>query len=248
MTAPAHDGTVFAGQTLEWLGTDTLASWQRYMQDPEHRDYFQQQGWDRSDAISYRINTDGFRGEEFGTGEYLLALGCSYTLGIGLPESAVWPYKVSKSLKLQVANVSWGGYAADTCFRLASYWIHALGPRVVMFLLPPEARIELILGGKLNNRTTFDVFMPHNMIDSDTFLRHWITNPENAKLNRERNALAVQMLCSRLHIPCVVQPCDAVMNQPTELVQFARDHMHGGPKGQDMIANNFLKEYHERYC
>lgn len=247
MTEPAHDGKHLAGEILHWLGTDSEASWQRYMQDPEHREYFEQQGWHRSDAITYRINSHGFRGKEFTPG-CVLALGCSYTLGLGLPEFTVWPYQIGNVLGLDVANISWGGYSADTCYRLARYWIPKLQPRVVMFLLPPVTRIELLLAGQLHGRSDFDVFMPHNMLDNDTFLKHWITNSENAELNRERNQRSVQHLCAELAIPCVTQKVEKIMNLATEIVQFARDHMHGGPNGQTLIAQNFLEEYHERYC
>ena len=65
MTAPWHFGIPHAGRTYEWLPTDTEENFQQLMQEPEHRKYFGSKGWDQPGSITYKINSHGFRSEEF---------------------------------------------------------------------------------------------------------------------------------------------------------------------------------------
>ena len=60
-----HFGTKSAGQTLKWMPTDSEENFQRLVQVEEYREYFCSKGWLEPDAITYRINSEGFRSEEF---------------------------------------------------------------------------------------------------------------------------------------------------------------------------------------
>jgi len=121
---PWHFGMMskYRHQTLKWLPTDTEESFQQLVQNEEYREYFRSKGWLEPDAITYRINSEGFRSEEFDPQETsMISLGCSYTIGIGLPEQATWSYLVAQALGLKNYNLAWAGTSADTCFMLADY-------------------------------------------------------------------------------------------------------------------------------
>lgn len=247
--SPPHFGQTFANQTLEWLPTDTKESYQRLVQDPTHREYFANLGWDQPGAITYQFNSQGFRADEFVNGPYLVALGCSYTVGIGLPDQVTWPRQVATRLGLACANLAWGGYSTDTCYRLADYWVPKLRPSYVCMLAPPRHRVELMLSAVDNdiNYTAFEVFMPSSQSahykKDDYYLKHWFLQEKNALINQQKNIRAIQQLCAELDIPCTVYLADEHMCGSREEIGYARDHMHGGPKIHNILTEKFIDAY-----
>lgn len=253
MTAiPFHYGQEFAGQTLAWMAPDTQENYERLCEEPHHRQYFASHGWDQPGAITYKFNSYGFRCEEFSGGPYLLALGCSYTMGYGLPLHETWPYKLGQSLGLKTANLAWGGYSADTCFRLAEYWIDRLRPQLVVMLSPPIDRFELHVDPKCN----FSQHKPVEVIMTNTesylfrpwesFLRHYFVNDTNSTINQTKNALALRQLCADMHTNCVVLHSQHFMQFSREEIGYARDYLHGGPRAHDRIQAAVLEQIKHR--
>jgi hypothetical protein len=245
-TAPWHFGIHHANSTQEWLPTDTKENFDRLMQDPNHQKYFGDLGWDQPGAITYTINSDGFRCEEFVNTPCMISLGCSFTLGIGLPLDVIWPILLGKATGLKVANLAWNGNSSDTCFRLAEYWIPKLRPKLVSMLAPPDTRLEIILDAN-EYRLPVDVIMPEVrsalFSDSDMFLKHWHLNDENSRLNQLKNCLAVRQLCAEHNIPCVIERSQDHMTCSREEIGYARDFMHGGPIIHKRIAEKMLNVY-----
>lgn len=242
---PVHFGQCMANQELEWLPTDTEDNYTRLIQNPKHQQYFRDQGWNQPRAITYKFNSYGFRCAEFESGPYVMALGCSFAVGIGLPISVTWPELLGRALDLQVVNLSWGGYSADTCYRLAEYWIPALRPRYVCMLTPPVARLELLLESSSTMR--FEVFMPNSTSSifklSDPYLKHWYANNENAAINQRKNERAVKQLCSEFGIPCTIVRAHDVFSWNQQEMDSARDFMHAGPKQHKLVAGKFIDAY-----
>lgn len=233
-----------ANQELEWLPTDTKENYEKLIQNPEHQQYFADLGWDQPGAITYRFNSQGFRADEFDGGPYMVALGCSYTVGIGLPDSVTWARQTATALGMKCANLAWGGYSADSCYRLAEYWIPNLQPDYVCMLVPPRARLELLLD---NSDLKFEVFMPQSeskwfKVD-DQYLKHWYLHEENAWINQRKNIRAIRQLCADLNIPCTVYNAEEHMWWSREEIGYARDYMHGGPKIHNILAKKFIDGY-----
>jgi lysophospholipase L1-like esterase len=240
--ADYHFGKSHAGQCLEWLPPDTQENFQRLMQDPKHQSYFSSLGWDQPRAITYQLNSEGFRCEEFDTeSDCVVALGCSFTIGIGLPIDTVWSSLLGKKLNLKVYNLAWGGSSADTCYRLARHWVPKLKPKLIAMLTPPRDRIELIMGN-----TTFpvEVFMPMSKSkffnENDMFFKHWWLNDENGQINSEKNLLAIQQLAANHNAKFVSLNVDEEMTRSREEVGYARDYMHAGPRGHELVAEKML--------
>lgn len=249
---PYHFGNRFADQHLDWLPTDTEESFHRLMQDPEHRQYFAEQGWDKPGAITYKMNSYGFRCEEFTGGPYLLALGCSFTLGTGLPIQDTWSSLVGQALGLKVANISWGGNSADTCFRMAEYWVPELKPDLVIMLTPPVHRFELLLefeSIKHLQPLPVETFMPtgpSELFKDDNYIKHWFLNNENSRLNKLKNELAVKQICVENNVPCMIFDAIEAFGKPREELGYARDHMHAGSIGHRMLAERMINECKKR--
>lgn len=248
--APWHFGTYHASSTQEWMPTDTKEHFDKLIKNPTHRKYFSEMGWDKPGAISYNINCEGFRSDEF---DYdtpcMISLGCSFTFGTGLPVDVIWPSLVSAATGLKLANLAWGGNSTDTCFRLAEYWIPRLRPKLVTMLAPPYSRIEVLLDSTLSELPV-EVIMPETKsltIDhKDTFLKHWYLNDENSRLNQSKNCLAVHQLCSNYGIPCVIERAHDHVYWNQNEDGYARDYMHAGPVIHKKIAEKMLNGYKTR--
>jgi hypothetical protein len=65
------------------------------------------------EGYDYRWNSDGLRSVEFSTEPPIVALGCSITLGQGLPEEARWTNILSKKIGVPIGNISYSGAAAN---------------------------------------------------------------------------------------------------------------------------------------
>lgn len=66
-----------------------------------------------NDIYDYRWNSDGLRSVEFSERPEVVALGCSHTLGQGLPEWASWPSLLSQKIGKPVGNISYSGAAIN---------------------------------------------------------------------------------------------------------------------------------------
>ena len=62
---------------------------------------------------NYQWNSDGIRSMELSTRPSVMALGCSITLGQGLPVSLRWTDLLSASMGLSVANLAYSGASAN---------------------------------------------------------------------------------------------------------------------------------------
>lgn len=233
-----HAGKHLANQNLEWLPTDTKETFERLMQDAEHRRYFADKGWDQPGAITYKLNSEGFRCEEFSQDPCMVALGCSYTLGSGLPIECTWPTLVGQALNLPVVNLAWMGHSADSCFRLAEYWLPRLNVQRVIMLTPFADRIEVL------TETGAITYMPGNIPANaaDAFLTHWVLNKENSRLQSDKNKLALKQLCSNQEIPCNIYNALEFMADSREKLEYARDHMHAGPRGHRILAERIIND------
>ena len=247
---PPHFGQPLANQELEWLPTDTKENYEKLIQDPEHQQYFSALGWDQPGAITYKFNSYGFRADEFDDQPCMVALGCSYSVGIGLPDQVTWARQTATALDLKCANLSWGGYSADSCFRLAQYWVPRLKPKYVCMLVPPRHRIEVLLDTSTKSQLPVEVFMPQSQSSlfspNDHYLKHWFLNDENARINQTKNVLAIRQMCADLNIPCTVYYAENHMWWSREKIGYARDYMHGGPIIHNQIAEKMINDYQTR--
>jgi hypothetical protein len=248
--APWHFGVKHANTQPEWMPSDTLERYQELANDPETFEYFQQHGWDKPGAITYKTNSLGFRCDEFNPFvPCIVTLGCSFTMGIGLPVKDIWPTLVGQELNLPVYNISWGGFSADTCFRLAEYWLPKLfKPQLVVMLMPPAARVELITGAK-GTLPPVEVYLssdetllkrPHT-----DYLRHWFFEETNSRLNSLKNKLAIQQLCKNLKVQCQIYDIHPYLIPSNQDVGYARDYLHAGPNGHALLAKQVLEDYYE---
>lgn len=88
----------------------------------------------------YKINNFGFRDEKDlipGNPSEILALGCSQTYGLGLPQDYIWPFILQEKTKKTVANLGMSGAGAKTMLEVMMYYIKYIGkPKIVIAIFP----------------------------------------------------------------------------------------------------------------
>jgi hypothetical protein len=227
-----HIYSEYKNKTLNWLPSDTEELYLKNLKNEFYR--LEKFGW-IDNKIQYKFNSNGFRGDEITTKPSLLALGCSFTVGIGLHYEQTWPWLVSQILQLNCINMGLGGSSNDTAFRLADYYIPKIKPRIVFLLSPEKERLEIL------NYEDQSIFYWPSMSPIDAFYRSWIINENNALLDEKKNILAIKQLCSENKIKFVHASVQSFFkNYANHPFDYARDLMHLGPKSQKLITEHIM--------
>jgi hypothetical protein len=227
-----HSNSSLAGQEVNWNGTDSEQLYQKNLRTNSAE--LEQYNWINR-PITYKFNRHGFRADEFDSTEPgVMFIGCSHTLGVGLPVESTWAHIVSTTLKLKNYNLGVGGSSNDTAFRLAHHWIEQLKPSLVLFLSPERTRFEL----HTSDDKIIDLSVwSHTGTMVNDFTRHWHSNDTNSGMNYLKNTLAVKQLCSERGIKYIQREAVNI-----HLLDKARDLQHYGEKTHRRIAAMFLSK------
>ena len=229
---PQHKNSHLANTTHLWYGTDSEESFASHCSDPITYKQLADLGY-LDTKITYTYNEQGFRSIKFDkTISAGLALGCSFTQGVGLSEEQVWPSIVSKQLNCPVWNLGVGSNSMDTVFRLADYWVPILNPKFVLVACPAANRIEFY-----NSNGEFINVLPGDSSNHLNYYKEWILTPINARLNFKKNLLAITTICNQHNIPLVALSIDNDFSFDKQ----ARDLAHSGPVAQTKFANKMIK-------
>lgn len=225
--SPLHH---YAGQELSWFSTDSKKQFKTHLQ--ERYKELNRYGW-IGKIITYKINSLGFRSEEFDQSPSILALGCSYTFGVGLPIKDTWPSILAAKLNLNFWNLGIPGGANDTAFRLGYHYIPKLKPKYVFLLATEESRFEII-----NDHP--DLLLPSHIHNPKfkAFYHAWIKNDTNIFLNKQKNILGLKELCNQQQIPFYHLDAMTVSTQ-SNVNTDARDLLHWGRSGNEFAADTF---------
>lgn len=131
-------GPFIKDTTLTWFQSDTK----------EH--YKSTGNYYSENDIDYKLNKFGFRCDDFDTAseKRILFLGCSKTVGIGLPLESTWPYKLLQLIRKETNynipfwNIAQSGSGLDRQIRYYYHYGIKLKPHIV-FAYFPEYRREL---------------------------------------------------------------------------------------------------------
>jgi hypothetical protein len=178
--------------------------------------------------VSYRINSSGFRGDDFIQHPDIMALGCSITFGVGMPEHLLWHSLLGN---YTVANVSKPGASADTCYRLAQYWIPVLKPKRLIYLEPPPGRFEI-----LRDKVYLPEWCSYETPNGDSVWDMWAKNMSNFELNYTKNLQAIQWICLNNNVECITLVADDIEYIDLPLEKAARDGTHPGIECHQELA------------
>jgi hypothetical protein len=230
--APHHHNYKHRNKILSWSGTDSEEAFIKHCNTPDDFEKLKQLNWLEPGVITYEYNNHGFRTEPFDNRPAGLALGCSFTEGVGVKLEQTWPAVLSKLCNFHIWNLGVGGVSLDTVFRLLDNYLPLLNAKFVCILPPPASRFEYC-----DNDGLFIQVTPNSHHHHD-FDKVWLTQPHNAIINVRKNLLAIQQVCMVANIPLFfvnIPPgkyCD----------RLARDLRHPGPDAQYILAENFYNQ------
>jgi hypothetical protein len=217
-----------ANQSRDWLPGDSLELYKENLIN--HYDDLKQHNW-IDNHFNYTFNSLGFRCNEFTHDPSIMFLGCSYTMGIGLPVTSIWPELVSKNLKMNCANLGIGGGSCDTAFRLCHGYLDRIKPKLVIFMIPPGIRFENVNDGYILNILA-------NKPEHAYFLKTWAIDDNNSYFNIEKNILGIKMLCHERNTKLIVVHSDELKCSNS----LARDLGHTGIESHRIFSNKILEQ------
>ena len=96
--------------------------------------------------VEYSHNSHNFRSKEFHQNTEVVALGCSHTFGVGVPERFIWPSVVKQITGIDdVVNLGKPGVSIAFQVRMLSIYIRTYGPpKIVLCNFPDLLRYEHI--------------------------------------------------------------------------------------------------------
>jgi hypothetical protein len=132
----------------------------------------------------YKINSNGYRSKEFSKDDKIVAAGCSFTFGSGVPESAVWPNFLGEKLNTAIPIVaSPGASVSFVVEELFSYFNTYGTPETVLCLFPNPERFDVPCDNKLV--TGLEVSQPKvlvvNASNSTVLASKYLKRPYNAE-------------------------------------------------------------------
>jgi hypothetical protein len=227
-----HQYSKHTNETLNWFEMD---SEKLYLSNLETQYWnLEKHNWINRN-FTYKLNSHGFRCDEFTNDPSAMFLGCSQTVGIGLPLEHTWAYILSQKMNLKMVNLGIGGTGPDSAFRLANHYIPILKPKIVIYLQPDSSRLLLI--NRNNKFINLSVNNDKNLYSS--FYFEWVMNEENLHLHSLRNLLAIESICNRNNIKLLT-----FTGQQFIRVDFARDLAHHGIQSNKEFSE-FVWKHHE---
>lgn len=219
----------YYGNVLSWFGTDTHDMYHRNLK--YNFEEIKSLGYFNSD-ITYKINSCGFRCEEFKECDSVVFLGCSHTLGVGLHLEDTWSYIVSNQLNLVNYNLSITGGSNDSAFRVAQYYIPKIQPKIVIMLSPSNCRKEVIN----EHNQTHHYLISEDKINNNLLWAEWLSNSLNFSLNQQKNILAIEKICNDYSIKFYCFDSEKDFSYPDK----ARDLLHSGRLGNMKFSQKVL--------
>ena len=226
-------GTYPPGQEMWFSLTDTDTK-ENYDQNPSPQ-------WGEY-SFSYKYNNQGFRSREFeiqSDNPILLTLGCSHTVGVGVPVTDNWSEQLGARYFNDhvVYNAGLGAASADTMARIAVNLIPILKPKIVAILWPSLYRFE-----------TYHYGQDKNVIE---FNGQWNSSEYNLQFedntiynNQTKNKLIVNLLKEIYNFKLIAIDIDkAVVDHNNYDYPKARDNLHFGSQWHRDIMEDFYKEY-----
>lgn len=238
--------------TVKWSGMDHEDS---YNKNPCRAD------WQHTE-ITYAYNPQGFRCPDLNNflGKPVnIALGCSFTEGVGLPIDRTWPALIEQQFEYPVLNLGTGGGATDSVARILTNVAGLFDIQTAYILWPPTHRLENYL---LLNKSYEPIFnkvyekgepvIPKDSIHKIETLYPMDSHPEHVwamsdEMNEQRlyrNQLMVNLLAQNFGFDLVEITIDQVVSlvrtRPLEDLDFARDGVHWGFETHQGIAKLML--------
>jgi hypothetical protein len=224
--------------TYYWQDTDNLES---FNSNPKP-------GYTET-SITYYINSHGFRGPEFSEladngRPKILALGCSYTKGVGVTYEDIWSTKLNKYFPdHDVINFGLSGGTADSISRYCYLAVEHFKPRIVAALWPEISRVESYYRTENNMpfTTTYGIWNHDH---------YFPMHGDEHYLNlRRKNEIMLELLSHKYQFQLIQYATNKGGESPgiemsCNYIDQGRDD-HPGPLWHQKTADRFYEQYLE---
>lgn len=227
--------------TMTWFCTDTEESFKQ-----KNNCVFVPDSFDYTfNRLGYRIGSADWQLDT--TRPRMLTLGCSHTVGVGVPWASSWPSLLASELDHELFNLAVTGGSADTVFRTLYHSVDTIKPDTVVIMWPDSNRWELYESVKWDG-TGAECDIPH-------FNSVWNMTAEQVNESHNRNIfirnVALVKLLQRLHGFKLLEINSEDIfteylknNNMKDPVSFdSRDPVHPGLTMHKYIKNKFIDIY-----
>ena len=226
----------FKSTTLNFIGTDTLALYEQNLKtQPDNWPY-------KNKSISYSFNSNGYREKEWDECSWrnsIVLLGCSMTMGVGLPIDETISFRLSQITNRPVINL---GLQGSSC------WVSCLNSQILYKHYPnPYAVVQIWSdSSRLVEFTDTDIFH-HGSWKPIPLYKHWNQHEVNTEMHIRLITSSDRIMWSKtktkyLSFTLFEQtaiPADCLfLRTPGIEFNFARDCGHIGPLRTQAIASH----------
>ena len=233
-----HPNSKHKNKLLDWFPTDTKELFNKNLHT--QRQELEKNGW-LEGKIEYQFDDLGFRKQLKNNFEKdILFLGCSFTFGVGINYEDSFTNIVADASGMN--NVNWAvpGSSNDTAFRLCQQYLQKKTPSMVILNSPSPYRLELFSeydGESRSHNITSHQRQGEPPLGSNFECPIEFFDERFSLLNREKNILAMEMLCSKNKIKFLHLNAEDMM-----LIDFGRDLAHPGVRSNQLFADMILKD------
>jgi len=233
-----HPNSKHKNKLLDWFPTDTQELFNENLQTQKQG--LEQNGWLKRE-IKYQFDNLGFRKQLKKNFEKdILFLGCSFTFGVGINYEDSFTNIVADALGMN--NVNWAipGSSNDTAFRLCKQYLDKQTPSMVILTSPSPYRLELFTeqnGETQSHNVTSLQRQGDPPLVNDLECPIEFFDERFSLMNREKNILATEMLCSKNKIKFLNMNAEDMIYK-----DFGRDLAHPGVRSNQAFADMILKE------
>ena len=205
----------------------------------------QNQNIEPTDDLTYDLNNHGFRCRPFEDIDHrkqqILAIGCSFTFGIGLKQDKLWHDHLRLAFSdetTQIWNVGVPGYSNDAITRLIWRFLEYIRPTIIFVQWTHFHRREYVRDDNsiwriLTNNPRYwndgsDAYKAFFMMHNDFYDQY----------NFEKNLSLISNIAKAYRI---IFEYDTINNFPT--IDYARDNEHPGPDSHKLFAVQMYNQY-----
>ena len=144
---PSHfdKNAPFSSPTWDTIGFKHISFEERYSPRTSYTLNFQSE-YASPELLSYSFNIHNFRSKDFHENTNTVTLGCSHTLGVGVPENLIWPSFVKELTGIDdVVNLGKSGSSIALQVRMLATYVRTYGaPKMVLCNFPEIVRYQHI--------------------------------------------------------------------------------------------------------
>jgi hypothetical protein len=243
----------------DFLGTDYFNCSMDFIPNEDDVEKFidnlneQPEDWHyRNSLITYQFNENGHRSkslDKLNLDNYILYVGCSHTVGVGVKLEETFPYIASQYVwkGADYYNLAVSGAGIDTLEYNLLTWFTKIKkkPKLVVIQWPDHSRFIVNEPGRRE-------FVPSGTWTSNFDAQKFIYNSEVTGAVHGRKAINVKLIETLIDVPKLTLIHEGLVPYDSNSIVFrtvdrARDLKHSGIQSHRLVAEKIIESYYKIY-